>query len=158
MKEDIKRELNELRQALVKKAWEYGEYMFFKIITNELDIKSSHILKKNIPKEEKTQAFINVVKDALLQIDNQITILHSHKEENDIKNNKQPKTMKNNANNIQELTERLYEGYNKLNDDKVGLGKAKTMTGVANAILKATQMKIDLIKDFGLKEGSKHLK
>ncbi len=66
--------------------------------------------------------------------------------------------MKKNANNISELTDSLYDVYNEIEKDRIGLGKAKTMTGVANAIIKATQMKIDLIKSFGLEEGNKLLK
>lgn len=62
------------------------------------------------------------------------------------------------ANTIKELTESLFDIYNKIDDDKISLNKAKQQTNTANSILRSIQVSLDAINTLGFKEAEKLLK
>ena len=63
-----------------------------------------------------------------------------------------------NANTIKELTESLFDIYNKIDDNKISLNKAKQQTNTANSILRSIQVSLDAINTLGFKEAEKLLK
>ena len=63
-----------------------------------------------------------------------------------------------NANTIKELTESLFDIYNKIDDNKISLNKAKEQTNTANSILRSIQVSLDAINTLGFKEAEKLLK
>lgn len=62
------------------------------------------------------------------------------------------------ANTIKELTESLFDIYNKIDDNKISLNKAKQQTNTANSILRSIQVSLDAINTLGFKEAEKLLK
>ena len=63
-----------------------------------------------------------------------------------------------NANTIKELTESLFDIYNKIDEGKISLNKAKQQTNTANSILRSIQVSLDAINTLGFKEAEKLLK
>lgn len=62
------------------------------------------------------------------------------------------------ANTIKELTESLFDIYNKIDENKISLNKAKQQTNTANSILRSIQVSLDAINTLGFKEAEKLLK